>query len=280
MLSDGRFGPPDGDIILRALGPPTRDFRVHKLVLSLASPVLKHMFSFPQSTPNVAGITIVEVTDPPHALDIILQMIYPFTPPSFDGNLDTLVECLIIADKYDLRGPKARLYQTLAQPNITQSLRVYAIASRFGFANIVASAARRVLSAVHLPGVPELPDDFKFVPATVYHKLIRHHASYLEAVVEVIKQTPLESKCHNCPGWKSSTEEVFRLRLSHLIITGTPVEAEACFGAWVEAYGYNADCGEDCVLKFICSVIARVDRGLVKPCVSPLQRKKVLRRKG
>ena len=277
-MNDRMFGPPEGDVILRALGPPTRDFRVHKLVLSLASPVFKDIFSLPQPTSDVAGMGIVEVTDPPNALDIILRMIYPSTPPSFDGNLDTLVECLIIADKYDVRGPKARLYHILTQLNVTQPLRVYAIASRFGFANIVNSASRRVTSAVHLPGIPELPDDFNFVPATVYHKLIRNHASYLEAVVEVIDQTSLKSKCHNCPERKSSAEEIFRLRLAHLVITGTPVEAQACFAAWVKAYGYNGKCGEECVLKFICSVISRVDKGFVKPSASPLQKRRSLRK--
>jgi len=47
MSNDEKFDAPDAEIILRALGPPRRDFRVHKLVLSLASPVFKDMFSFP-----------------------------------------------------------------------------------------------------------------------------------------------------------------------------------------------------------------------------------------
>lgn len=286
MLKDENFDVPDGDIILRALGPPSHDFRVHKLVLSLASPVFKDMFSLPQptwggysgTTPNPAGAEIVEVTDPPYAMDFILRMIYPFTPPSFDVNLDTLVECLIIADKYNIRGAKAQLYHALARHSVAQPLRVYAIASRFGFGNIVDSATHQVLSAVHLPGVPDLPEDFKFVPATTYHKLVRHHASYLETVVEVIKNTPLKSKCHHCRGWKSSAEEVYRLRLAHLVITGTPVEVQACFGAWVTEYGYNADCDEDCVLKFIYSAVSRVENGFIGPCTSPPQKKVALQK--
>ena len=67
--------------------------------------------------------------------------------------------------------------------------------------------------------------------------------------------------------------EVFRLRLAHLIITGTPVDAGACAKAWAKAYGQNDECERDCVLKFICSAITRVDKGLVKPGASPLQKK-------
>jgi len=263
MLKGRTFSVPDGDVILRALGPPTHDFRVHKLVLSLASPVFKDMFSLPQptsGTSSVAGVEIVQVADPPHALDMTLRSIYPFTPPSFDGNLDILVECLIIADKYNIKA-------------------VYAIASRFGFPNIMESASRLILLDVHLPGIPELPDDFKFVPATAYHTLVRNHGSYLEAVVEVIKQTPLKSKCRDCPGWKSSAEELFRLRLANLIITGTPVEVQACFGAWARAYGYNVDCEGDCVLKFIYLAISRVDNGFVEPGVSPPQKQPAVQKK-
>ena len=278
MHQDETFNFPDGDIILRALGPPSCDFRVHKLVLSLASPIFEDMFSLPQPTPedtasSAAEVEIVQVTDPPEALDIVLRLIYPAVPPSSGGCLDTLVECLVITDKYEIEGAKARLRRALVQYNTTQPLRVYAIASRFGFANLADSTSRHILSMVHISGISKLPDDFDFVPATVYHKLVRHQASYIEAVVEIVKQTSLKSRCDSCLG--APVGEIFRLRLAHLIITGTPVEAKTCFSAWVKAYGPNTDCKEDCVLKFICIAISRVNKGLVKPCVSPLQKKKV-----
>ena len=268
MSKDENFDAPDADIILRALGPPKRDFRVHKLLLSLASPVFKDMFSLPQRTSDdsrestVAEVEIVEVTDPADALDIVLRMIYPFNPPSLDGSFNTLVECLAIADKYRIKGAKSRLYTMLTRMNATQPLRVYATASRFGFANLVDYTSSHILSSVHLAGIPELPDDFNFVSATAYHKLVKQRVNYLEAVVEVIEKTPLQSKCSNCPGGKYFGQEVFRLRLAHLIIKGTPVEAGPCFGAWVDVYGYNAECQESCVRKFIRLAISRVSEGL------------------
>jgi len=283
MSNDEKFDAPDADIILRALGPPKRDFRVHKLVLSLASPVFKDMFSLPQPTSDdsrkssVGEVEIVEVTDPADALDTILRMIYPFAPPSFDGSLDTLVECLIIADKYGIQGAKSRLYGVLARASPAQSLRVYAIASQFGFTNLVNSASRHILSSVHLTGISELPDDFDSVPATAYHKLVRHRANYLEAVVEIIQQTPVKSGCYHCPRGIYGAE-VFRLRLAHLVMTGTPVEAEACVEAWVKAHGHNAECEENCVLKFICSVISRVNKGLVKPGASPPPKRSAMKK--
>ena len=44
------FTTDDGEIVLRASSQPNSkyDFRVHKFILSLASPVFKDMFTFPQ----------------------------------------------------------------------------------------------------------------------------------------------------------------------------------------------------------------------------------------
>ena len=216
MPKGENFNAPDADIILRALGPPKRDFRVHKLILSLASPVFKGMFSLPQPTSGssrestVAGIEVVKVTDPAGALDIILRMIYPSsTPPSLDGDFDfdTLVECLVIADKYEIGRAGSQLRDALARTCLTRPLRVYAVAARFGFAKLMDFTSHHIFSSIHLPGIPELPDDFDFVSATAYHRLVRQRAIYVEEVAEVIKQTPLKSSVRGrnmlrkrCPG--------------------------------------------------------------------------------
>ena len=283
MPKGGNFNAPDADIILRAPGPPKRDFRVHKLILSLASPVFKGMFSLPQPTSDssresVAGIEVVEVTDPTGALDIILRMIYPsFTPPSLDGDFDfdTLVECLVIADKYEIGRAGSQLRDALARACPTRPLRVYAVAARFGFTKLRDFASHRISWSVHLPEISELPDDFDFVSATAYHRLVRQRAIYVEAMAEVIKQTLLKSWCSDCPGSRYVAQEVSRLRLAHLVITGTPVDVGACFGAWVEAYGHNTECEEQCVLKFIRSAISRVDNVLMGTEASPPQKKVV-----
>jgi len=279
MSNNEKFDAPDADIILRALGPPKRDFRVHKLLLSLASPVFKRLFSLPQSTPDdsrksiAAKVEIIEVTGSADALDIVLRMIYPFAPPSLDGDFDIIVDCLDIAEKYDIKGAKSQLYTVLARMNATNPLRVYATAARFGFANLMDSTSRHILSSVHLAGISELPSDFDFVSATAYHRLVRQRTSYIEAVVKQTKRAPLKSWCFDCPGARHIAEEVSRLRLAHLIITGTPVDAGACYEAWLKNYGYNPECEEDCVPKFISSAISRVNMGLMKTGASPPQKK-------
>lgn len=286
MPNDEKFDAIDADVILRVLGPPKRDFRVHKLILSLASPVFKDMFSLPQPTTPISDNStqsetvqtdIVEVTDPPRALDAILRMIYPFTPPSFNGNLDMIVECLTIADKYEIKGAMPQLRSALSGVNASQVLQVYAIASRFGFTGLVKSTSQHILSSVNLMGIPQLPNDFEFIAATTYHKLVRQHANRLEVMVEVVNRTPLKSSCYSCPGGKSFAVEVFRARLAQILMKGTPVMASACLEAWVKTYGHNSECENDCVVKFICSAISRVEKQLAKPETPPPQRKSILK---
>jgi hypothetical protein len=279
MTNDEKSDVPNADVILRVSGPPKRDFRVHKLILSLASPVFRDMFSLPQQTTSTSedsnAIDVVQVTDQPHALAIVLKMIYPNPSPPLK-TLDTLVECLVIADKYEMQGPMSQLRDALSQVN--SPLRVYATASRFGFSDLAASTFRDILTSVDLVGITQLPDDFKFIPATAYHILVKNRAHYLEAAVEVIKQTPPLPTCGDCRGGRF-TEEVFRLRLAHLIMKGTPLEAPSCIGAWIKTYGLNSECDGDCVAKFIRIAITRVRKSLADPGTeSPQRRKSILKK--
>ena len=113
--STDEFNVPDGDTILRTQGSPNRDLRVHKLILSLASPVLRDMFGIPRP-PNASNVCneVIDVTYPPQALDLFLRLIYPFPPPNVDS-LDLLVEGLVITDKYNIDDARARLHVELTE---------------------------------------------------------------------------------------------------------------------------------------------------------------------
>jgi len=93
--------------------------------------------------------------------------------------------------------------------------------------------------------------------------------------VEVIKKTPLESGCCASTGGKYAAEEVFKLRLAHLIMTGTPVEAKACLEAWAKVYGSGPGCRDNCLPRFIrfaTGRLSKMDKGLVIAAVSPPQK--------
>ena len=172
------FNWPDGDVILRAThGTERRDFRVHKLFLSFASPVFKDMFKLPQPSLAASNIDIIDMLDPPRALDAVLRFIYPSIDSPAIDNLTLLSEVLAVADKYDIKVARSRLRPSLVEFAKIEPLRVYAIACRLGFEDGMKIASSYTTS-IHLPELTELPEEFKFIPATEYHRLIVLHARY------------------------------------------------------------------------------------------------------
>jgi len=105
------FNVPDGDIILRAqCSLNNHDFRVHKLVLSLASPIFRDMFGITQLRPDTLNVDIevIGMTDPPQGLDLVLRLIYSFPPPEVDS-LDLLVEGLVTSNLVLPKKPERRV---------------------------------------------------------------------------------------------------------------------------------------------------------------------------
>lgn len=190
MSSDETFNWPDGDIILRATrGTDNRDFRVHKLFLSFASPVFKDMFMLPQPSSPTPPVDVVEVDDPPQALEATLHFIYPTVDPPAIDDLSLLLEVLILADKYDIKAVRYRLRLPLAELSKTEPLRVYAIACRLGWENEM-KVASSYTTSINLPDLTELPDEFKSIPATEYHRLIRLHTRYRDKVAAIAADHP------------------------------------------------------------------------------------------
>lgn len=190
MNSDETFNWPDGDVILRAThGTDSRDFRVHKLFLSFASPVFKDTFSLPQPSSAVSNVETIDVTCPPRALEVILRFVYPSTDSPAINDLTLLSEVLVIADKYEIRAAQSRFRSSLMEFVKTEPLRVYAIACRLGYEDEMKIASSHTTS-IHLPNLTKLPDEFEFVPATAYHRLILLHAKYRKEVEDIVANHP------------------------------------------------------------------------------------------
>jgi len=248
------FNVPNADVILRTSGSPNRDFRVHKLLLTLASPFFADMFTLPQpvrSGGEGADLAVVDVTDPPQALDLVLRLIYPsFLPPSIDS-LDLLVEGLIIVDKYNIESARARLRVQLTRFINDAPLRVYAIASRFGF-NEEAEAASSLTTTHYLPALPDIPDDMKYVPVSAYHKLVVLHAKHRDSVEDAIDGVLFEPACLECKVAKALAEPRMRTKLVRIICRGTPIRVAAC----IEELGIV--CKGTCMVKFVEGVVSKL----------------------
>jgi len=88
-----------------------------------------------------------------------------------------LVEGLVVVDKYGIDRARALLRMQLTKFINDAPLRVYAIASRFGF-DEEAEAASSLTIIHYLPALTDLPDDMKYVPVSANHKLVVLHSEH------------------------------------------------------------------------------------------------------
>jgi hypothetical protein len=134
---------PDADVILRASGG--KEFYTHKIVLSLASPVFRDMFSAPKLSPTEPSqIPIIDVDDPPKALEAFLQIIYPAREPLIE-NIETLVSVLRLADKYGAKDALAiHKHHLPSMYSNSPPIQIYAILCACGREEEAGAAARRV----------------------------------------------------------------------------------------------------------------------------------------
>ena len=135
-----------GDIILRAGPDPDskRDFRVHKVILSLASPVFEDMFGFPQPPDHTSNeqLPIVDIPEPPKVVDLILRLIYPGVEPPKITNLAILSVLFSATDKYNIASIYPVLKDALKTFLPLRPFGVYVVACRFGFSEEAKEAAR------------------------------------------------------------------------------------------------------------------------------------------
>lgn len=246
MNSGEMFNWPDGDVILRAThGTESRDFRVHKVFLSFSSPVFKDMFSIPQPSSAASnGADIVDITDPPRALELVLRFVYPSATSPVIDDLTTLSEALVLADKYDIEVARSRLRPSFREFATTEPLRAYAIACRLGLEDEMKIVSSHTTS-IHLPGLAKLPDEFKFIPATEYHRLILLHSRYRKEVEAIAHSTALPTAPRQSVGrtWAeiAAFDEPPRPSVEEVIKGGIPLNYESFRLAWERKYGTEAD---------------------------------------
>lgn len=175
--------PPGADVILRASGG--KELHVHKLVLSLASSVFRDMFSVPQPPPTDSSqLPIIDVSDPPEALELFLQTIYPTRNPLMD-DVKKLASVLHLVDKYDARDVldvhKDYLPSTFGD---LPPIQIYAILCACGREEEAGAAARRVsfASLQTLDSNPLL----QLITTTQYQRLLSFMTSRDKRMREIV----------------------------------------------------------------------------------------------
>ncbi|KAH9911290.1 uncharacterized protein B0H18DRAFT_379396, partial [Fomitopsis serialis] len=171
----------DGDVILRSCDDVS--YRVHRIILTMASPVFADMFSLPQSsdivTPSetdqhTVSPPIVDLTEDGKTIRAILDACYPFKDPDLN-DLDAVRTALEAAAKYEVAKAIQFGERRLQAFVEKEPLRVFAIACKMDFEDMAKAAAHQVharsIFKAGLVYVKELDE----VSAGCYHRLLQHY---------------------------------------------------------------------------------------------------------
>ncbi|KAI0775789.1 hypothetical protein BD413DRAFT_611264 [Trametes elegans] len=106
------FNRSDADIVFRSSDGV--DFRLHKLVLAMASPVFADMFTLP-SHDSEKALSVVDLSEEASTLEDLLVLCYPMERPDF-LRLSRLRDALLAAIKYEM---------TFASNTLKRNLRLF-----------------------------------------------------------------------------------------------------------------------------------------------------------
>lgn len=171
------FNYADADIILvSAIGQAEpRQFKVHKNILSIASPVFETMFSLPQA--DATQIQTVECSETEETLDLLLQYIYPLPDPKLE-DLDQLSNLIDAAVKYEIKATVQSLRKLLSGRNLLTNcpIEVYGIALRHRFTPefelaLKATLGKRLTGKAFEKEIAFLPSASSLYLLTEYHRL-------------------------------------------------------------------------------------------------------------
>jgi len=188
------FDAEDADLILRSADH--KEFRVHRCILSIASPIFRDMFAFPQPHDPTHKFPHVDVPETATTLDILLRYIYPIPSPKI-GDFTTLSNVLVAAEKYEAEGVTFRLRAILASSHFLDldSLRVYAIACRWSFLEEAKLASTHTVYVDLVKQGEGCTEDMKYMSGLDYHRLLVLQQTRKDAVQKVVTDQPAPGGC-------------------------------------------------------------------------------------
>ncbi|KAJ7230041.1 hypothetical protein GGX14DRAFT_409879 [Mycena pura] len=186
LVPPSPFCDPTADIILRS--SDNIEFRAHRIVLSLASPVFRDMFSLPQGdAESDEKAAEVQMAETGAVLERMLRFWYPGAEPIV-GTLSELRETLeLLIQKYDMQSAAVFGKQYLRGFLDTEPLGTFAVAARFGWKDLTLLAARECLKLPLRNSAYTPPNEFDCVSAKVHHALIQYHYRCGEVVRDILK---------------------------------------------------------------------------------------------
>lgn len=187
------------DVILRS--NDSVDFRVYKIILSLASPIFDAMFSLPPGNPSAYrvdlqrnGVPVVLMEERSDTLDPILRACYPGCAPEVH-DLKDFANILTAVEKYEIKAFDQLAQTVMLRHLVDAPVKVYALAYRFGFDTIVHLSSRACLSLSYSNMTSEEPPEISLLTSWQYRKLLRYHRTCGEIASRVATSDTWLQEC-------------------------------------------------------------------------------------
>ncbi|KAH9939280.1 uncharacterized protein BXZ73DRAFT_43725 [Epithele typhae] len=148
--ADAPFNQANADTILRSAD--LVDFRVHRLILSQASPFFADMFSLPQPLGVEQRVPVIDVSEDSKTLRYLLSACYPTDRPEVE-TLEEIVPVLVAGMKYSMDWLAKTLSKSLVALIPQDPLQVWAHACR----SELPVVARLAISDIRRRGTAEKP---------------------------------------------------------------------------------------------------------------------------
>lgn len=186
--ADAPFNSSTTDCILRSAD--NVDFRVHKLVLSLASPVFESMFSLPgpnSHAPNNAqerrdALPVITLPEESAVLDPLLRLCYPTTSPTLTQLSKTMI-LYDALDKYAMDTVLPAVQEFLVRDVVQNPMVAYVFGCRYRVQALITAAAKATLTTPidDLPYCPEIES----ISAGQLYRLHEYHRACQKAASDI-----------------------------------------------------------------------------------------------
>ncbi|KZV68016.1 hypothetical protein PENSPDRAFT_754442 [Peniophora sp. CONT] len=200
------FNATDADIILRSV--ENVDFRAHRLVLRLASPVFADMITLaaPSTTDDELkdGLPVVQMIETERALHLLLCFCYPNTIPPVHV-LDDFSLAVHVISKFEL-GHAKHLVTSLLRAHVQEAPeRVYALAWLLQSRELVLLSAKASLAMPVLRDRTP-PREFEHITAYALQELLSFHFRCMQQVASLregwkwVTPGSVPAQCHKSTG--------------------------------------------------------------------------------
>ncbi|KAI0690288.1 hypothetical protein C8T65DRAFT_700046 [Cerioporus squamosus] len=179
------FDDDDADIVFRS--SDNVDFRLYKVIVAKASPVMRGMLTLP-SDPSADAATppVVRLTETARTLEHVFRLCSPVEHPVIT-TVEDVHAVLEAARKYEMAAVTANLRWIIKQILPKEPLRMYAIAYMLELEDVAREAAELLLEepSFHIPSTP--PPEFQILPSLAIYAVHMYRQKCVEAALRVLE---------------------------------------------------------------------------------------------